>query len=129
MLPLISGWEREKVHPCSAAPGFGAIGARLESPAWPPGQTCGEEGERHFDKAKSANSPLPGPPRPAGKSDKHPALNRLSVGAVLHCLYLWQVGTGGGTALPHEGHGFVAEQRDVGAQHLSLNCYVLPSPQ
>lgn len=87
MLPLISGWEREKLHPCSAAPGFGAIGARLESPAQPPGHTRGEEGERHFDKAKSANSPVPEPPWPAGKSDKHPALNRLSVGVVLHCIY------------------------------------------
>lgn len=76
VLPLISVWEREEVHPCSA-------GLVCTGHAWKALSSCQGTGWRGggegFDKVPSAGSQGERElPQPAGKSDRHPVLHQLS---------------------------------------------------
>lgn len=99
MLPLISIWEREKLHPCSAAQGFGVHQGTPGNPNQPPRQIGGEEGKSILIKLRVQTVWLRELPQPTGKSDRHPALNQLAQGKWLFTVFLWQVGAGRGIAV------------------------------
>lgn len=115
MLPLISVWKREKREGlvCRGTPGNPVPAAK----GWRGGKSV-------LIKLKVQTARLRELPQPAGKSDKHPALNQLGGCS----LYLWQVGTGRGIAVLRE-DVVLWLNRDTSSQHLPFNRSVLHPPR